>query len=201
VLFRSSNSINRQRLDAAARRAGRDPDREAFTADPERSVIRVGRELAETLDHLGLDARHIAAVHDGGGWEGRAGAYQRSRQTILAATDSTAGPVVVIDVHRDAVTERATVGGAPAASVLFVVARHNPWWQWNYVFARNLEAGLAKIEPGLSRGVRILEGCYNEDVSPLAVLVEIGGTDSTLAESLTTARLLAGVIADYLNGP
>jgi stage II sporulation protein P len=110
-------------------------------------------------------------------------------------------PVIVLDIHRDATTSSTPLGHGQAASILLVVARQNPWWQWNYTFARNLDARLASEAPGLSRGVRVLDGRYNQDLSPLALIVEIGGADSTLDECLISARVFAGVLADYVGGP
>ncbi|MEW6031267.1 MAG: stage II sporulation protein P [Bacillota bacterium] len=182
-------------------RAGLDPDLRAYTQDPELSVARVGRELARALGELGLDCRHLPDVHDAGAPEGRIGAYERSRATLTAALSSATGPVLVLDIHRDAVTGRAALGDRTAASILLVVARQNPWWQWNYTFARGLAERLEAAAPGLCRGVRILDGTYNLDVSPLALVVEIGGAESTLDECLLSAHVLAGVIADYFQGP
>lgn len=182
-------------------RVNHDPMREAFSTDPNLNVSRVGHELANALGELGLSAQHIATVHDPGGWEGRAGAYHRARETILPLVAAARQPVLVIDVHRDSVTQTVPVADRTAAGVLFVVARQNPWWQWNYTFTRRLDAALEAVAPGLSRGILITEGRYNEDLSPLAILVEIGGTDSTMEQCLYSARILAGVLADEIAGP
>ncbi len=176
------------------------PNREAFSADLNLTVVRVGRELAAGLADLGFEVHHNEQVHDWGGWMGRTGAYARSRVTAAKALRTLGHPVLVLDVHRDAVTTRTTVAGRPAASVLFVVARQNPWWQWNYTVARQLQARLAAVDPGLVRGVHILDGRYNQDLSPLALIVEVGGAGSSLEECLTSARILAGVIADWTQG-
>lgn len=182
-------------------RAAHDPNREAFSADPDLTVVRIGDEVAGALRELGLQTIHRKEVHDPGGWAGRTGAYARSRETALDALRALDGPVVILDVHRDATTVRTTVGDRPAAGILLVVARQNPWWHWNYTFARNLETRLAAVAPGLSRGIKILDGRYNEDLSPLALVVEIGGADSTMEECLVSARAFAGVLAEYLQGP
>jgi len=181
-------------------RLGRDRGREAFSANPELNVVRVGRELAEALSALGFDVRHITTIHDPGGPDGRRGAYERSRRTVAEVLAGIRNPVLVIDLHRNSVTARAELGGHSAAAVLFVVGRHNPWWQWNYTVARNLEGRISTAAPGLSRGMCLLEGRYNEDLSPLALLVEVGGADSTLEECLFSARIVAGVLADYFQG-
>ncbi len=178
-----------------------DPDREAFSADLSLTVVRVGEELGARLGELGFEVTHDLGVHDYGGSLGRTGAYTRSREAAVAALRSLPDPVLVIDVHRDATTVRTEVGGKSAAGFLFVVARQNPWWQWNYVFARNLDDGVRAVSPGLSRGLRILDGRYNQDLSPLALLVEIGGADSTLDECLYSANILAGILGDYMSGP
>jgi stage II sporulation protein P len=185
----------------AAEREGHDPDREAFSADPALTVVRVGREVAQVLGDLGLTVKHLEAIHDPGGWSGRTGAYARSRATALAALRGLSDPVIVLDIHRDATTYRAPVGDTQAAGILLVVARQNPWWQWNYAFAQNLQDRLEQAAPGLSRGIRILDGRYNQDLSPLALVVEIGGAESTLQECLVAARIFAGALADYVGGP
>ena len=185
----------------AAEREGHDPDREAFSADPGLTVVRVGREVAQVLGDLGLTVKHLEAIHDPGGWSGRTGAYARSRATALAALRGLPDPVIVLDIHRDATTYRTPVGDTQAAGILLVVARQNPWWQWNYAFAKNLQDRLEQAAPGLSRGIRILDGRYNQDLSPLALVVEIGGAESTLQECLVAARIFAGALADYVGGP
>ncbi|MCL6580206.1 MAG: stage II sporulation protein P [Firmicutes bacterium] len=182
-------------------RAGHEPGREAFSADPELSVVGIGRALTSALHDLGLDARHRPDVHDFGGWAGRTGAYSRSRVTVLEAIRDLGDPVALVDVHRDAVTGRVGVGERRVATILLVVGRQNPWWQWNYTVARNVHRRLSLVAPGLSRGVRILDGGYNQDLSPLALLVEAGGADSTLEECLAAADILAGVLAEVLAGP
>lgn len=182
-------------------RAGHDSNQDAFTEDLTRSVARVGEEVGRRLREMGVDVWHLTKVHDPGGQRGRTGAYVRSRVTALAARGSLGDPVIILDVHRDATTSAATVGGKRAASILLVVARQNRWWQWNYTFAKNLEAKLAAVAPGFSRGIRILDGRYNQDLSPMALIVEIGGADSTMEECLVSARIFAGVLADYLGGP
>jgi len=182
-------------------RAAHDPNRESFSADPELNVTRVGRELVRALEELGFDACHLDNVHDPGGWAGRSGAYARSKATALAVLERTCDPVLILDVHRDAVTETVRVGEQPAAGILLVVARQNAWWQWNYAFAKHLGARLNAVAPGLCRGVRILDGRYNQDLSPLALIVEVGGAQSTMEECLVSARILAGAVSDLLGGP
>ena len=185
----------------ADQRALRDPNEDAFTDDLSRTVARVGDELTLALSHLGLQVRHVRVVHDPGGSSGRTGAYARSRESALSSLSRLRHPVIVLDIHRDATTTSTPLGHGQAASILLVVARQNPWWQWNYTFARNLDARLASEAPGLSRGVRVLDGRYNQDLSPLALIVEIGGADSTMDECLISARVFAGVLADYVGGP
>lgn len=183
-------------------RIGRRADEDAFTEDLSHTVVRVGHELTAELRVMGLAARQDATVHDPGGQRGRTGAYGRSRVTAMRAKSGLADPVILLDVHRDAVTQSTTLpDGRRAASILLVVARQNPWWQWNYAFARCLESRLEAVDPGLSRGVRILDGRYNQDLSPASLIVEVGGADSTMEECLVSAKVFADVLADYLNGP
>ncbi len=61
---------------------------------------------------------------------------------------------------------------------------------------------MEKKYPGLSRGklekgAKTDHGEYNQSISPGSLLIEIGGTENTLQESLNTAEAIADVFAEY----
>lgn len=54
--------------------------------------------------------------------------------------------------------------------------------------------------PGLSLGVRVKDGLYNQFLHSRAVLVEMGTTENSTEEAARSARLLADALADILAG-
>ena len=176
-------------------RPGRDIHRDAFSRDPRRSVRAVGQTLARRLAERGLDVLWNGTVYDAAG---RDEAYQRARaslQDLLARYPSIR---VALDVHRDATTTRVQVGGQPAAGVLLVVGAGHPGWHRNLALAEALADRLGRIHPGLVRGIALRPWHYNQDLLPGALLVEIGGAENTLAETIRTARWVADALVEAL---
>lgn len=110
---------------------------------------------------------------------------------------------LVIDFHRDAVGKKITTletGGETYAKIAFVVGAEHPGYEWNLAYAEALHATLNGMLPGISRGVMKKEGAgvdgvYNQDLSPVMLLIELGGIDNTEQELQRTMALLAQAIA------
>ena len=114
---------------------------------------------------------------------------------------------MVFDVHRDGSMTReqslAKVNGQSVAKILIVVgtdarAEHVNWRE-NLRFARKLSAKLDVMYPGLSRGIAINQGRYNQELSTAALLVEIGSDQNTTDEAVATGRLFATAVVALLN--
>jgi stage II sporulation protein P len=75
-----------------------------------------------------------------------------------------------------------------------------PNWRQNYDFAVLLSERINQMYPGLSLGVRVKDGLYNQFLHPRAVLVEMGTTENSTEEAARSARLLADALADILAG-
>ena len=184
--------------------AGRRPQ-EAFSADPEVGVLRVGEELVRVL----REVHGIGAVQDRKMYDqaGRLSSYERSAVGAARLLEEHPDLELVLDVHRDEGRRSLTtikVGGKPAARVLLVVGTDrrlpHPHWRKNYTVARRLAALMEEIHPGLSRGVRVKDWRYNQHLFDGLLLVEVGAHENELEDALHTAYLLAAVVARMLGG-
>jgi len=122
-------------------------------------------------------------------------AYNRSRKTASTLLKQT--PTAIIDVHRDAVPPgeyQAQVKGQNVTKIKLVVGRTNPNSQTNLQFAKKLKATMDKVTPGLSEGIYMGKGDYNQDLSPRAMLIEVGAHTNSKEEAEKGVKLFAQVL-------
>ncbi|MGB9886023.1 MAG: stage II sporulation protein P [Moorellales bacterium] len=164
-------------------------------------VTRAAVTLASALEEEGVPAVLSPAIHD---YPELTGAYARSEVTVKAALAAYPNLSVIIDVHRDAGNRPVTavIEGREVAQILLVVGSDqrlpHPDWRKNLAFARQVEAKMQELYPGLSRGVRVQSGRYNQHLHPRALLVEIGNQHNTLDQVEAAARLLARVLKEVV---
>jgi stage II sporulation protein P len=164
-------------------------------------VTRAAVALASALEKEGVPVVLSPAIHD---YPELTGAYARSEVTIKTALAAYPNLALIIDVHRDAGDQPVTavVEGREVAQILLVVGSDqrlpHPDWQKNLAFARQVEAKMQELYPGLSRGVRVQSGRYNQHLHPHALLVEIGNQHNTLDQVEAAARLLARVLKEVV---
>jgi stage II sporulation protein P len=126
-------------------------------------------------------------------------AYNRSRKTASSLLKQT--PIAIIDVHRDAVPPgeyQANVKGQDVTKIKLVVGRSNPNSQTNLQFAKKLKSAMDKVSPGLSEGIFIGKGDYNQDLSPRAMLIEVGAHTNSKEEAERGVKLFAKVLPTVL---
>jgi len=135
-------------------------------------IKQVGNRLAQTLKEKGVNANISQNNHD----PHDANAYHRSRKTAAQLLKSN--PVALIDVHRDGVPDpnfyKTTINGQPGTKIRLVVGRQNPHMSSNLEFAKQIKAYFDKNYPGLIKGIFMAKGNYNQDLSPRAILIEVG---------------------------
>ncbi|NMB24140.1 MAG: stage II sporulation protein P [Firmicutes bacterium] len=122
-------------------------------------------------------------------------AYVRSRRTATQLLRER--PLVIIDVHRDAVPENeyvTEVEGTELSAVQLVVGRQNQNREANLEFAQTLKDEADKQYPGLVKGIFDAKGNYNQDLAPRSLLLEFG----THETSLNMAEKAANLISDVL---
>ena len=177
-----------------------EPTDEYRTLDASRSVVRVGEALADELRTLGVGVIHDRTVCDDPDYDD---AYNRSYDEIQAQLAAHPSLQIVLDVHRDAVPggidSVTELDGEECAQLMLVVGTdagglEHPNWQENLSFALKLQAMLNRESPGLCRDISLRSARFNQHFTPCSVLVEVGTTDNTLAQTLPTARRLANAL-------
>ncbi|MDP2871422.1 MAG: stage II sporulation protein P [Bacillota bacterium] len=158
-------------------------------------IFDVAQRLVAESKQAGLtvqynDTHH--APHD-------SGAYRRSRRTATALMRQGSG--TLLDIHRDTASPEAytvSIDGRPTSRAMLVVGRSNPQMRTTLNFARSFKSTMDQKYPGLMRGIYFGRGAYNQDLSPRAVLVEIGSHRTPKDQAIRTAGLIGGALADIL---
>ena len=130
------------------------------------------------------------------------GCYRASRSYMEEASKKNDFKIY-IDLHRDSSKHKYTLykkDGKKYARVLFVLATDYKTYKQNEKFVNNLNNRINKKYKGLSRGIMKREDqVFNQDISPRAILLELGGVDNTLEEINNTLYVFARILADYIN--
>lgn len=134
--------------------------------------------------------------------------YVISKSHIKDALATNPTVKYIIDIHRDSVGAKITKlskNNKDYAKVLFVVGLEHENYQENLDLAIKVSNAINKIVPGLSRGVYKKEGpgvdgIYNQDMSSNALLLEMGGVDSTIIEVNNSMEVVSQVVSNMVRG-
>lgn len=158
-------------------------------------ITEVAAAIADRLKSQGISAVYDDTSHV----PNDRSSYRRSRRT--AASLMKQGARFLIDVHRDAAPASAYVtklGGKSVARIKLVVGRQNPQRSAVLGLAKQMKAQMDKLYPGLSKGIHIGRGNYNQDLSPTSILVEIGSQRTTLEEAKAGAELFTSIMPQII---
>ncbi len=179
------------------------------TTDNRYNVVRVGEEMATIFASMGIDVIHDTTHHD---YPQYNGAYDRSLTTVEDYLRAYPSIQVVLDVHRDALVGEdgtvykpvAEVDGDMVAQVMLVLGTDatsaHPMWQHNLSFGIQVQNTLQTLWPDMARPLLVRDSRYNQQASPGALLVEVGGHGNTLDEALEAARCFARATGSVLLG-
>lgn len=180
------------------------------TLDTQYNMVSVGDRLAEALTQQGISVLHDRTLHD---YPSYNGAYSLARETVANYLAQYPSIRLVLDLHRDAVTDSAgnqvgyslsTEAGAAARMMLVLgtgsSGLNHPNWQENFSLGVKLHAQLEKTQPGICRALSLRSARFNQDMLPGMVLVEMGAAGNTRQEALLSAHILAQAIADLAHG-
>lgn len=124
--------------------------------------------------------------------------YQASRIFLKEALEKNDFDLI-IDLHRDAVSKTittTTIDNRNYAKVMLVMNKNFP----NVSFAKKLNDIIDDKYPTLSRGLYYkYYDNFNQDLSPNAVLMELGGNYNTFDEVKNSIDALANSIEELLN--
>lgn len=180
------------------------------TADLDYNMVSIGTRLAELLEKAGISVLHDTTLHDAASYNG---SYTSSRETVEGYLAQYPSIRLVLDIHRDAaedgnghqVAATAETAQGDTARLMLVLGSeagglYNPNWQENYALAVKLQAVLEQESPGLCRELRLTDQRYNQDLSPGALLIEVGAAGNTHEEALRAMTPLAEAIAALSKG-
>lgn len=154
-------------------------------------IYDVGKALVDELQSIGFTVQYNTENHN----PHDINAYNRSRKTAASLLKSA--PAAIIDVHRDAVPPgqyQTRVNGKDATKVKLVIGRSNPNSRTNLEFAKNLKAAMDQKVPGLSNGIFMGKGSFNQDLSPRAILIEVGAHTNDKMEAERGVRAFASAL-------
>ena len=174
------------------------------------NVVSVGDRLVQVLEAGGVHAVHDRTMHDSPSYND---SYVNSRESVEEYLAQYPTIQLVLDIHRDAVESSngeqlgftTTVNGRETARLMMVVGSDaggltHPNWPENMSLAVKLHAQLEKLAPGSCRPISFRSQRFNQDLSPGALIVEVGAAGNTQAEALAAAELLGQAILDLAKG-
>jgi stage II sporulation protein P len=158
----------------------------------------VGLAFKEALEKKGIDVLYSDQLH----LPHDRGAYRRSRVTALRLLRQR--PDAIFDLHRDAApweTYALELNGEPVTQIQIVVGLSNPGTATNQQFAYDLKGYADRLYPDLIHGVLTIWGSYNQDLSPLSLLLEVGAHTNTKESAQRGIERFADVVSYYFYGP
>lgn len=179
------------------------------TRDNSKNVVRAGDVLADVLNKAGIKTINDTTQHD---YPSYTGAYSRSAETIKKYLKQYPTIKVVIDLHRDAITQSNNVKVKPtteinskkAAQIMLLCGAEAgdvtnfPNWKENLRFNLALEKQLEADYPTLCRPMLFKQCKYNFNLLNGSILIELGSEANTLEEALYSAELLGNSLVKVL---
>ena len=177
------------------------------TNDQTHSVVAVGDVLDQELERYGFQVLHDTTNHEPPSLKT---AYDRSLVTMEDYQNKYPTIKVYIDLHRDAYNDVeagkkdfVTVEGKECARVMCVVGTGEkysvkPNYESNYKLALAFTSEMENIKKGFTRPIRVKTGRYNQQVSDMCLLIEIGHNANTLEQAENAARYVALALSRVL---
>lgn len=132
---------------------------------------------------------------------GYTGCYEASREYMKEEFKNN-DYKILIDLHRDSVNHKQTLyekDNKKYAKIMFVLTTKHKNYKENEKFVNILNDKLNNKYNGLSRGImKRKDVIFNQDMSNNAILIELGGVDSTLEEINNSLEVLAIILAEYI---
>lgn len=169
-----------------------------YSTDFNKGVVKIGETLKKELESkYGIATLHDKTVHDNPVYYG---AYKRSRPIIQNYVKKYPSLKLVIDLHRDGITNKSTstaiINGEKYSRVMFVIGLKNKNASKSKALANKINNIFNTYYPGLSRGLHFANNSvYNQDLTDKMILMEIGSNKNNINEALKTVDIIAKIIA------
>lgn len=179
------------------------------TLDEAYNMLSIGDRVAQRLTEAGIPVLHDRELHD---YPSYNGSYVHARKSIQQYLEQYPTIRLVLDLHRDAAESGggqlrtlASVEGEDCAQLMLVMGTNaaglsHDNWQENLSLALKLQAQLEAQAPGITRPLCLRSQRFNQDLSPGALLVEVGAAGNTHDEALRAADQLAEAILALSHG-
>lgn len=174
------------------------------------NMVRVGEAIAEEIEKAGFGVIHDKEIYD----TKYTGAYSKSRAGIEKILKENPSVQIVLDIHRDAISDSdgtkvkpvATVKGKKAAQIMLISGCQEegnsitnlPDWRYNLTFAVHLQQKLEELFEGITRPLYFCPRSYNMNVSHCSLLVEVGSDSNTLEEAVYTGKCIGTALSEIL---
>ncbi len=187
---------------------------DSIPGDPATTIVGAGERLASILrDQYGFNVLHHTGEYD---VESRDYAYSNALPAIEQLLADHPSIEVVIDLHRDAMTDGKklvmNLQGRPTARFMFfnglsytkrtgnIDYLENPYIDENLAFSFQEQVVANEYYPGLARKIYLKAYRYNMHVKPKTTLIELGAQTNTVEEIMNACDPLAHIIATVLSG-
>ena len=179
------------------------------TLEESYNMLSIGDCVAQILRENGITAIHDRTLHD---YPNYNSAYSHARTTTEQYLDQYPSIQLILDLHRDAsegangqLRTLSTVDGVTAAQLMLVMGTNaggltHSNWEQNLSLGLKLQTQLERQAPGITRPISLRSQRFNQDLSPGALLVEVGAAGNTHAEALLAAEQLAYAIVALSRG-
>ena len=179
------------------------------TLNADYNITAVGDRVTELLEAQGIHVIHDREVHD---YPDFNSAYLHSRLAVKQILKEQPGLLLLLDLHRDAMEDpegrqiktAANAGGSTSAQLMIVVGTNSRLphrgWPQNLSLGLKLHAQLETETPGIARPLCLRPQRFNQDLSPGALLIEIGSAGNSLREALLAGEQLAKAIIAISRG-
>lgn len=176
------------------------------TENNEYNVVAVGKSLAKYLNNFGFKVVQDATKHD---YPSYNGAYRASLATVEKYL-KTENFDIILDIHRDALSGNSKfrptvqINGETAAKIMIVVGtndaglEHDNWLK-NFKFAIAIQEKGNEMYPGLFRDMHLSTSRYNQHTSDKTLIIEVGATGNTIAETDVAMKYFANVLNSLVN--
>ena len=175
-----------------------------------KNMVAVGEALKKQLEKAGIGVVHDKTLHDSPSYND---AYSNSRESVQKYLKEYPTIALVLDLHRDAIAGQdgkqgkvaIEVDGQSVAQLMLVVGTDasgttHPNWEQNMALAVKIQAQLQRNTPGICRAISFRSHRFNQDLSPGALIVEVGAAGNTQKEALAATKLLGQAVIDLAGG-
>ena len=174
------------------------------TLDEDYNMLSVGALVAEILEENGIQVVREETLHD---YPSYNGSYLRARQTLRQRLEEHDGIRLVLDLHRDAagtdtkqMRTHAMVDGENSAQLMIVIGTNHEHYEENLSLGLKLHVRLEQQFPGIMRPLQLRTQRFNQDLSPGALLIEVGAAGNSHREARIAAEALAKAIVALAKG-